>query len=142
MAEGASVTDDAGELVAQQRLKLAMMSYDETLFRGTMDDCVERLGFDLRRRGAECALPFLAEVGVLWLTDAICPANEHFMSNLLRQMLYAQIHDAPVPNEDGDEVLVLYLPEREIHDISLLFVHQLCREHGRQSVLLGPKRAF
>jgi len=88
-------------------------------------------------------LPFLADVGVLWLTNAICPANEHFMSNLLRQMLFAQIHSADIPesNED-DTVLVLYLPEREIHDISLLFVHQLCREHGRKSVLLGQSVPF
>ena len=91
----------------------------------------------------DVCLPFLADVGVLWLTNAICPANEHFMSNLLRQMLYAQIHGADIPeaNED-DTVLVLYLPEREIHDISLLFVHQLCREHGRRSVLLGQSVPF
>ena len=124
-----------GELVAQQKLKVAMMSYDERLFRETMDDCVARLGFEATV--VSVCLPFLAEVGVLWLTNSICPANEHFMSNLLRQMLYAQIHKAEVPEGEGGEVLVLYLPEREIHDISLLFVHQLCRFHGRKSVLLG-----
>ena len=138
--EAPAQTSDAGELVAQQKLKVSMMSYDETLFRETMDDCIERLGF--ATTVVTVCLPFLADVGVLWLTNAICPANEHFMSNLLRQMLYAQIHDAPVPNEGGDEVLVLYLPEREIHDISLLFFHQLCREHGRRSVLLGQSVPF
>ena len=129
-----------GELVAQQKLKVAMMSYDERLFRETMDDCVERLGFEATV--VSVCLPFLAEVGVLWLTNAICPANEHFMSNLLRQMLFAQIHKAEVPEDKGGEVLVLYLPEREIHDISLLFVHQLCRFHGRKSVLLGQSVPF
>ena len=95
VAEGPSVTDEGGEALAKQRLKLAMMTYDETLFRGTMQECVDRLTFD----GAvlSVALPFLAEVGVLWLTDTICPAHEHFMSNLLRQMLFAEIHNAPVP---------------------------------------------
>ena len=78
VAEGPSVSDEGGEALAKQRLKLAMMTYDEVLFRGTMQDCVDRLTFD----GAvlSVALPFLAEVGVLWLTDTICPAHEHFMS--------------------------------------------------------------
>ena len=140
VGEGPSVSDE-GEALAKQRLKLAMMTYDEPLFRGTMQDCVDRLTFD----GAvlSVALPFLAEVGVLWLTDTICPAHEHFMSNLLRQMLYAEIHNAPVP-EAGQQgkVMVLYLPEREIHDISLLFLHHLCRSAGRQSVFLGQSVPF
>ena len=130
-----------GELVAQQKLKVSMMSYDEQMFRDTIDDCIARLGFGATV--VSVCLPFLADVGVLWLTNAICPANEHFMSNLLRQMLYAQIHEADIPEaKEEDTVLVLYLPEREIHDISLLFVHQLCREHGRKSVLLGQSVPF
>ena len=127
--------------MAQQKLKVSMMSYNEQLFRETIDECIDRLGFGATV--VSVCLPFLADVGVLWLTNAICPANEHFMSNLLRQMLFAQIHGADIPeaNED-DTVLVLYLPEREIHDISLLFLHQLCREHGRKSVLLGQSVPF
>ena len=139
--EGPSMNDSGDELVAQQRLKVSMMTYDEELFRSTMDECIERLGFE--STVLRVCLPFLSEIGVLWLTNAICPANEHFMSNLLRQVLYAQIHQTQLPkSEESDEVLVLYLPEREIHDISLLFVHQLCRAHGRRSVFLGQSVPF
>ncbi len=138
--EGPAVSDQGEELVAQQRLKVAMMSYDEQLFRDTMDECIERMGFE--STVLRVCLPFLSEVGVLWLTNAICPANEHFMSNLLRQMLYAQVHQTDIPSDEGQEVVVLYLPEREIHDISLLFVHQLCRAHGRRSVFLGQSVPF
>ena len=141
ITEAPGAGEAGGELVAQQKLKVSMMSYDEQLFRDTIDDCIERLGFGATV--VSVCLPFLADVGVLWLTNAICPANEHFMSNLLRQMLYAQIHGADIPEVNKeDTVLVLYLPEREIHDISLLFVHQLCREHGRKSVLLGQSVPF
>jgi len=139
--EGPAVSEGGEELVAQQRLKVAMMSYDEALFRDTMDESIARLGFETTV--LRVCLPFLAEVGVLWLTNAICPANEHFMSNLLRQLLFAQIHNAPLNEEkDSEEVLVLYLPEREIHDISILFVHQLCRAHGRRSIFLGQSVPF
>ena len=138
---GASAQDEGGEQLAKQRLKVAMMTYDEALFRTTLDECSERLGFATTVLNVR--LPFLAEVGVLWLTDSICPAHEHFMSNLLRQMLFAQVHQAKVPETtDDNEVFVLYLPEREIHDISLLFVHQLCREHGLRSIFLGQSVPF
>ena len=139
--EGPALQEEGEELVAQQRLKVSMMSYDEELFRRTMDECIERLGFETTVLWV--CLPFLAEVGVLWLTNAICPANEHFMSNLLRQMLYAEVHNTSVPpRKDSGEVVVLYLPEREIHDISLLFVHHLCRAHGIRSIFLGQSVPF
>ena len=138
---GPSAHDEGGEQLAKQRLKVAMMTYDEALFRKTLDECSDRLGF--ATTVLNVCLPFLAEVGVLWLTDSICPAHEHFMSNLLRQMLFAQVHKAQVPETtDEHEVFVLYLPEREIHDISLLFVHQLCREHGLRSIFLGQSVPF
>lgn len=141
ISDGPAIQSKGEELVAQQRLKVSMMTYDEQLFRSTMDECISRLGFETTM--LRVCLPFLAEVGVLWLTNSICPAHEHFMSNLLRQMLFAQIHNTNFPNsQDDEEVLVLYLPEREIHDISLMFVHQLCRAHGKRSVFLGQSVPF
>lgn len=141
ISDGPAIQSSGEELVAQQRLKVSMMTYDERLFRSTMDECIARLGFETTM--LRVCLPFLAEVGVLWLTNSICPAHEHFMSNLLRQMLFAQIHNTDFPNpKDDEEVLVLYLPEREIHDISLMFVHQLCRAHGKRSVFLGQSVPF
>ena len=137
---GPTISEEGEELVAKQRLKVAMMSYDEKLFRETMDECIDRLGFE--STVLRLCLPFLADVGVLWLTNAICPAQEHFMSNLLRQVLFAQIQQSPVPSRDAKEVVVLYLPEREIHDISLLFVHQLCRANGLTSIFLGQSVPF
>ena len=139
--EGPAVKEEGEELIAQQRLKVSMMSYDEELFRRTMDDSIDKLGFE--GTVLRVCLPFLADVGVLWLTNAICPANEHFMSNLLRQMLFAEVHSTAVPAIDEDKgVIILYLPEREIHDISLLFVHQLCRAHGLRSIFLGQSVPF
>ena len=139
--EGPAVKEGGEELIAQQRLKVSMMSYDEELFRRTMDESIDKLGFE--GTVLRVCLPFLADVGVLWLTNAICPANEHFMSNLLRQMLFAQVHSTAVPDIDEDKgVIILYLPEREIHDISLLFVHQLCRAHGLRSIFLGQSVPF
>lgn len=122
-------------------LKISMLNYDEALFRNVSRAYVEANGFS--RTVQELYLPFLSQVGVLWLTDAICPANEHFISHLLRQTLYAQVDRMEVPTAEADAPLhVLYLPELEIHDISLLFVHYLLVAAGKRSIFLGSSVPF
>jgi hypothetical protein len=96
----------------------------------------------LDRTVLDVFLPFLSQIGVLWLTNTICPAQEHFISHLMRQELHAAVSDAVIPVRDDHPPIVLYLPEREIHDISLLFIHFLCRAHGMKSIFLGASVPF
>jgi hypothetical protein len=122
-------------------LKISMLNYDEALFRNVSRAYTEAHGFD--RTVRELYLPFLSQVGILWLTDAICPAHEHFISHLLRQVIYARVDSLPVPESQNDEpMLVHYLPELEIHDISLLFMHCLAVESGKRSIFLGASVPF
>ena len=37
----------------------------------------------------------MGQIGMLWLTNAICPAHEHFVSNLIRQRLFRAIDELP-----------------------------------------------
>lgn len=122
-------------------LKISMLNYDEALFRNVSRAYTEAHGFD--RTVRELYLPFLSQVGILWLTDAICPAHEHFISHLLRQVIYARVESLPVPEARNEEpVVVHYLPELEIHDISLLFMHCLAVEAGKRSIFLGASVPF
>lgn len=122
-------------------LKISMINYDETLFRNVTQAYITANGFE--RTIQELYLPFLAQIGVLWLTDAICPAHEHFMSHLLRQQLYGRLESIPaVENDPSATVYVHYLPEQEIHDISLLYFHFLARAQGHRSVFLGASVPF
>lgn len=126
---------DAKEHHFLNMLKVSMMSYDESLFYHVSKQftdsyseaaCIERL-----------YLPFLQQVGLLWMTNAICPAQEHFISNLIRQRLYAWLDKMEGEFEDDSEVYVMYLPDGEIHEISLLMIHYLARQRGLHSIFLG-----
>lgn len=121
-------------------LKLSMIHYDEALYRSVVDAYTLEHGLD--RAVLDVFLPFLSQIGVLWLTNAICPAQEHFISNLMRQSLHAGVQSLPMSMNEDAEVIVLYLPEREIHDISLLFLHYLCSMRGYRSVFLGASVPF
>lgn len=117
-------------------LKISMLNFDEQLFQSVSKTYEEQNGFsDLLLR---LYLPFMGQIGMLWLTSAICPAHEHFVSNLIRQKLFGAIDglDPVDPAYDG-AVFALFLPEREIHDISLLMVHYLLRKSGFKSLFLG-----
>ena len=117
-------------------LKISMLNFDEQLFRSVSKTFEEQSGFsDLLLR---LYLPFMGQIGMLWLTNAICPAHEHFVSNLIRQRLFRAVDELPPvdPSYTGS-VFALFLPEREIHDISLLMVHYLLRSAGYKSLFLG-----
>lgn len=122
-------------------LKISMINYDEALFHNVTKAYTEAHGF--QRTVQELYLPFLSQVGVLWLTDAICPANEHFISHLFRQQLYGRLDTLPESSAgQTDPLFVHYLPEQEIHDISLLFFHYLARVQGHRSIFLGASVPF
>ena len=118
-ALGAAVTSEDHWL---GMLKISMLNFDEQLFRSVSKTYEAQCGLsDLMLK---LYLPFMGQIGMLWLTSAICPAHEHFVSNLIRQRLFRAVDDLPpVDAEYDDDVFALFLPEREIHDISLLMVH-------------------
>lgn len=60
----------------------------------------------------------------------------------MRQVLNSAVDGVKDDSSPDAPVAVLYLPEREIHDISLLFIHYLCKSHGFRSIFLGASVPF
>lgn len=125
-------SDPSGSL---NNLKLAMVSYDTRLFERTSDTYREQEGF--RALVERLYVPLLEQVGVLWQSNSICPAQEHFASNLVRQKLVSAIDSArPLERAEG-RLYVLYLPENEIHELGLLYLHYRLRIAGERVIYLG-----
>lgn len=116
-------------------LKVAMASYDAALFERTSEIHRTRNGF--RSLIERLYIPLLEHIGVLWHSNSICPAQEHFVSNLVRQKIISAI-DRSEPTTTGSGVThVLFLPENEIHELGLLYIHYLLRTAGEQVIYLG-----
>ena len=122
------------------RMKLSMLNYDEAAFHQLVEEHSSEFG--LEKTVLDVFLPFLSQIGVLWLTNSICPAQEHFISHLMRQVLNSAVDCVKDEIKSDAPVAVLYLPEREIHDISLLFIHFLCRKYSIRSIFLGASVPF
>ena len=92
-------------------------------------------------RGIERAItqiifPFLEKIGILWLTNHINPAQEHFVTNIIRQKLIVGIDSIVTPIKVNKSVL-LFLPEGEYHELGLLFMYYLLKNRGVTTYYLG-----
>lgn len=114
-------------------LTICMIEMDEDRFDKVLSTNILKLGFE--QTMMNIIYPFMSKIGVLWQTGSINPAHEHFISNLVRQKLIVAI-DGQVVSGDGKKFL-LFLPEGELHEISLLFASYLIKNKGNKVIYLG-----
>lgn len=117
-------------------LKMAMLNFDQVLFYNTYNNLLENKTFNAIFYTV--FLPLLNEIGLLWQTNTITPAHEHFISVHIKQKILINIERlqslAPKP---VSKTYVLFLPDSEIHDIGLLFVNYELRSKGYHTIFLG-----
>lgn len=117
-------------------LKMAMINFDQVLFYSTYNNLLENKTFS--EIFYSVFLPLLNEIGLLWQTNTITPAHEHFLSVHIKQKVLLNIERLqllePKPNS---KTFVLFLPENEIHDIGLLFINYQLRSKGYHTIFLG-----
>lgn len=112
----------------------AGLSYDEAAFEKTFSNSI--LNFGLMNAYQKVFYPMLIKIGLLWTTTELNPAQEHFVTNLIKQKIFAAI-DALAPPSDQPENWLLFLPEGEQHDLGLLIANYGLRAKGKKVVYLG-----
>lgn len=115
-------------------LIVAMIELNEAMFERIFATVVLRQGFI----GAvlKVVYPFLSKVGMMWGISQVNPAQEHFVSNLIRQKLIVAI-DGLTATPDPNDCYVLYLREGELHEIGLLLCSFILKTRGKKVVYLG-----
>jgi len=110
------------------------MSYNEAAFDNLLSKCIN--DNTLTETYSSVIYPMLVRLGLMWRKDSICAAQEHFLTNIIRQKICAAINDLPIPSSDK-KTWVLFLPQDEEHEIGLLFAHYLLRQAGNSVIYLG-----
>jgi methanogenic corrinoid protein MtbC1 len=115
---------------------MAMMNFDQEIFFNTFDWLISEKTFKEVFR--EHFLPLLKELGLLWQSETITPANEHFMSHLIKQkiLIYTESLQIQKPTKT-DKIFVLSLPLNEIHQIGLLYLQYEILSKGYKTIYLG-----
>jgi methanogenic corrinoid protein MtbC1 len=70
------------------------------------------------------------------LTNHINPAQEHLVTNIIRQKLIVGI-DKVVQPADSLKSVLLFLPEGEYHELGLLYMHYILKERGIKTIYIG-----
>lgn len=121
-------------------LVVAMTEFDEARFDKLVTSCIMKYGVE--QTVLQVLYPFLTKIGILWQTDSINPAQEHFVSNLIRQKLRVAIDGLVIPDARITKKFLLFLPEGEQHEIGLLFANYLIRARGFHTLYLGQSVPF
>lgn len=121
---------------ALNSFKMSMMNFDQEIFFNTFDWLISEKTF--QEVFKEYFLPLLKELGLLWQSQTISPANEHFMSHLIKQkiLIYTEGLQILKPTKT-DKVFVLSLPMNEIHQIGLLYLQYEILLQGYKTIYLG-----
>jgi len=118
------------------QFKMAMLNFDQSLFVKTYNDLLSKKDFS--SIFFETFIPLLEEIGILWTTNTITPAHEHFISHLIKQKILIEIEKYQIQQKPiSDTTFILYLPFNEIHDLGLLFLHHEIITKGHHSIYLG-----
>lgn len=73
----------------------------------------------------------------MWQTGSINPAQEHFVSNLVRQKLLVAIDSLSGNELSNAHRFICYLPEGELHELALLFLSYILKKRGQKVIYLG-----
>jgi DNA-binding transcriptional MerR regulator len=116
-------------------LIIAMIDLDEYKMNGLIDKSISRIGF--KSTVTEVLYPFLDKVGILWQSGDVNPAQEHFVSCLIRQKIISATDQLPGTFNPKAKKFLLLLPEGEWHEIALLFSQYILKEARHEVIYLG-----
>ena len=121
------------ERVINELIQL-MIAIDNTGFEKHIDKQIAKIGIE--KTITQILFPLFIRIGILWQTGHINPAQEHLITNITRQKIIVGI-DQAAPVYTRKKTFLLFLPEREFHEIGLLFVFFLLKKHGVEVCYLG-----
>jgi len=116
-------------------LVVSMIEMDEDTFEKIISNGVIKIGFE--KTVTHILYPFLEKIGVLWQIGTVNPAQEHFITNLIRQKLIIAIDGQAHSKSIHAKTFMLYLPESEMHELGLLFAAYILKKIGQKVIYLG-----
>lgn len=116
-------------------LIVSMIEMDEDKFEKVLSSSIIKLGFE--KTITHIIYAFLEKVGILWQVGTINPAQEHFITNLIRQKLIIAIDGQENSPKPDAKTFLLFLPENELHELGLLFYTYIIKKSGHKVIYLG-----
>ena len=111
-----------------------MIDLDVSGFEDTLNAYIRSKGID--KAINQLIFPFLEKIGILWLTNHMNAAQEHLVTNIIRQKLIVGI-ESITPYTQSDKTVLLFLPEGEHHELGILYLYYILKSREIQVLYLG-----
>lgn len=121
-------------------LTISMIDLDEERFEKIISTNILQFGFEATM--INIIYPFMSRIGMLWVTGSVGPAQEHFITSLIRQKVIVAIDGQINKQRQNGKTYLLFLPEGEMHEMSLLFANYIIRARNNKVVYLGQNLPF
>jgi methanogenic corrinoid protein MtbC1 len=132
------LTSLSGGQAQQERIVNDLIQYmidlDIENFESLLDQHIDSRGIE--KTIHHIIFPFLDRIGILWLTDHINPAQEHLITNVIRQKIIVGIENISTIF-DLKTTILLFMPENEHHELGLLYLQYLLKSRGVKTIYLG-----
>jgi DNA-binding transcriptional MerR regulator len=136
-----SITQKSDRYTDQiQGLTLAMIDMDEERFEKIIATSTLQAGFE--KTMVNIIYPFLVKIGALWQAGSINVAQEHFISNLIRQKTIVAIDGQLNSTDPNAKKYLMFLPNSENHELGLLFANYLVRARNQRVIYLGTSLPY
>lgn len=130
------ISEKSAKHHAISSFKMAMMNFDHSLFFSTYNKLLSEKSF--REIFYDVFIPLINEIGLLWQTNTITPAHEHFISYLIKQKILTHTEKVQILEPTRtDRIFVLYLPMNEIHELGLMYLNYEILSQGYKTIYLG-----
>ena len=111
----------------------AAVDFNEISFVEILNQLTAKIGFE--KCITDVCYPYLHRIGMLWVTNNIIPAQEHFSSYIIQNRIIAETDKLEINNAAPS--VLLFSPKGEYHELPLLFIFYLLRKNGWSVVYLG-----
>lgn len=116
-------------------LTLSLLELNEYKFNKILDSNIQQRGF--RATMTEVIYPLLDKLSLMWMTQSINQVHEKFVTANIRRKTIASIDSLPIIKPNKENSILLYLPEGEDFELSLLYMHYVIKEMGYAVCNLG-----
>ena len=104
-------------------LMMSMFELDETKFNIILDHQINSKGFEKTMN--DIVYPLLDKLSIMWTAGSIKGVHETFVTNIIRKKTIVQIDSLGRQNGLSNVRCLIYLPENDTHELSLLFLEYL-----------------
>ncbi len=113
----------------------ASIDFDEEKFEDILNQAMKKQDFE--DVIIKVVYPYLQKIGLLWVTENIIPAQEHFSSNIISRKIVLAIDALKINENSSSKPILLFTPENECHEIPVLYIQYLLNKNGKKTINYG-----